>query len=134
MVSNFLHYIVRNVTIPDVTWEQQCRDVESVRQNCVTNYEVENITKTEQICNDVMVEECYNYTVPTYEVVKEAKSENVSFVSQQCQFRNVTDRYCHNFQNAEFNCQMRTVNRPYMLNKVVCKDRKPVKFCRIIPE
>ena len=122
------------MTIPDVTWEQQCRDVESVRQNCETNYEVENITKTEQICNDVMVEECYNYTVPTYKVEKEAKSENVSFVTQQCQFRNVTDRYCHTFPNADFNCQMRTVNRPYMLNKVVCKDRKPVKFCRIIPE
>ena len=52
-----------------MTWEQQCRDVESVRKSCETNYEVENVTMTEQVCNDVMVEECYNYTVPTYEVV-----------------------------------------------------------------
>ena len=66
--------------------------------------------------------------------VMEAKSENVSFVTQKCQFRNVTDRYCHTFQNADFNCMTRNVNRQYLLNKVVCKDRKPVKFCRIIPE
>ena len=59
----------RNVTIPETSWEQQCRDVESVRQNCETNYRVENVTKTEQICNDIMVKECYNYTVPTYSVV-----------------------------------------------------------------
>merc|ERR1712036_171627 len=51
----------RNVTVPDVSWEQQCKNVESVRQNCETNYEVENVTVTEQVCNDVMVEECYNY-------------------------------------------------------------------------
>ena len=63
-------YPPRNVTIPDVSWEQQCRDVESVRPNCVTNYETQNMTVTEQVCNDVMVEECYNYTVPTYEVVR----------------------------------------------------------------
>lgn len=124
----------RNVTVPDVSWEQQCKNVESVRQNCETNYEMENVTVTEQVCNDVMVEECYNYTVPTYEVVMEAKSENVSFVTQKCQFRNVTDRYCHTFPNADFNCVTRNVNRQYLLNKVVCKDRKPVKFCRIIPE
>ena len=67
--SYLISHHARNVTIPDVTWEQQCRDVESVRKSCETNYEVENVTMTEQVCNDVMVEECYNYTVPTYEVV-----------------------------------------------------------------
>ena len=64
----------------------------------------------------------------------EDKAENVSFVTNRCEFRNVTQQFCHTFPGADQHCINRTVNRPYLLNKVVCKERRPVKFCRVIPE
>merc|ERR1711892_122828 len=90
----------RNVTVPEVEWDTQCNDVEKVIPNCEVTYKLENRTISRQVCNDIVVEECYNYTVPSYEVTNEEKTEEHPFVVSSCNLRNITDRYCHTFPKA----------------------------------
>ena len=47
---------------------------------------------------------------------------------------NVTEQFCHTFPNADYKCTKRPAQRDYILNKVVCKEQKEVKFCMNIPE
>ena len=63
----------RNITVPDVTWEEKCETKEYTRQDCVDTVETRNRTLTEQICNELEVESCHNYTVPNYNVVSKQK-------------------------------------------------------------
>merc|ERR1712029_974873 len=61
--------------------------------------------------------------------------EKVSFVSRKCSFRNVTEEFCQTFPQADYKCSnSRPSQREYILNKVVCKEQKDVKFCMNIPE
>ena len=64
---------VRNVTIPDVSWEEKCEEREEVRQECETVTDTRNLTVSRQVCNNIQVEECYNYTIPTYQVVSSGR-------------------------------------------------------------
>ena len=59
----------RNLTIPDVTWEDRCENKEITRQDCFETIDLVNKTKTEQICHEFEEEVCHNYTVPNYKVV-----------------------------------------------------------------
>lgn len=124
----------RNVTIPQVTYETECRTVNQTVPKYETTYVNKTITKQRKICNKVTTEMAYNYTLPSYEVVVTNKSEKVPFVMNECTMRNVTERYYHTFPNADFKCTTKTVIRQYLLNKVVCDRKRPVKFCSDIPE
>ena len=70
----------RNITVPDVTWEEKCETKERTRQDCVDTVETRNRTRTEQICNELEVESCHNYTVPNYKVV----SKNYKYLCPCC--------------------------------------------------
>jgi len=124
----------RNITVPDVTWEEKCETKERTRQDCVDTVETRNRTRTEQICNELEVESCHNYTVPNYKVKLEEKAENVSFISRRCDFRNITEKYCHTFPMSDFSCTNQPQIREFLLNRVVCREQKQVQFCMNIPE
>ena len=59
----------RNVTVPYVEWKQECQDIVREEPNCVEKMVTQNVTKTKNVCNEVMEEECYSYQVPKYNIV-----------------------------------------------------------------
>merc|ERR1719166_881278 len=125
----------RNVTVPNVSWKEECRTVnQTLPPQVKTIYVKQNVTKSQRICNKVYKEETFNYTMPKYEVIKTNRSEKVPFVVAECKLRQETKQYYHTFPNADIKCTNKTVRRQYILNKVVCDRQRPVKFCRGIPE
>ena len=64
----------------------------------------------------------------------EQKAENVSFISRRCDFRNITEKYCHTFPMADFSCTKQPQIREFLLNRVICREQKQVQFCMNIPE
>merc|ERR1711936_1222969 len=111
----------RNVTVPNVTWKEECRTVnQTLPPRQKTIYVKQNVTKSHRICNKVYKEETFNYTMPKYEVIKTNRSEKVPFVVAECKLRQETKKYYHTFPNADFKCTNKTVRRQYILNQVVC--------------
>ena len=68
----------RNVTVPNVSWKEECRTVnQTLPPRQKTIYVEQNVTKSQRICNKVYKEETFNYTMPKYEVIKTNRSEKV---------------------------------------------------------
>jgi len=125
----------RNVTVPNVTWKEECRNTtEKLPDSWKTDYEERNVTKSIKICNKVYNETSFNYTIPNYEVVKTNRSEQVAFAVVECDLRVTTKKYYHTFPSADYKCENKTVPRQYILNRVLCNRQRAVKFCRGVPE
>ena len=73
---------------------------------------------------------CYYFCFQT----QAEKSQKVGFTVYKCNLRQIPDRYCHTFPQGTWRCQNGTVDREYIVNKVVCDRTRSVKFCRIIPQ
>ena len=70
--------VLRNVTVPNVSWKEECRTVnQTLPPRQKTIYVEQNVTKSQRICNKVYKEETFNYTMPKYEVIKTNRSEKV---------------------------------------------------------
>merc|ERR1712130_1028651 len=126
--------VKRNVTVQDMRWETKCQTLNTSRPECTTNWETRDRTVVRQECDQVIETVCTNYTVPVYEVERESKQQNASFVVRRCNNSTVEEQYCHVFPNADYKCQNIPATRDYILNKVVCQERKTVEFCMNIPE
>ena len=77
--------VLRNVTVPNVSWKEECRTVNqtlSPRQKTI--YVKQNVTKSQRICNKVYKEETFNYTMPKYDVIKKNRSEKVGKAIPHC--------------------------------------------------
>ena len=73
-----LFIVLRNVTVPNVSWKEECRTVnQTLPPRQKTIYVEQNVTKSQRICNKVYKEETFNYTMPKYEVIKTNRSEKV---------------------------------------------------------
>ena len=85
-ILSTLTFSLRNVTVPNVTWKEECRTVnQTLPPRQKTIYVKQNVTKSHRICNKVYKEETFNYTMPKYEVIKTNRSEKVRSIAQ-CHF------------------------------------------------
>ena len=86
-ILSTLTFSLRNVTVPNVTWKEECRTVnQTLPPRQKTIYVKQNVTKSHRICNKVYKEETFNYTMPKYEVIKTNRSEKVRSIAQ-CHFK-----------------------------------------------
>jgi len=125
--------VQRNVTVPYMRYERECRNVERTTPNCRTEYEFKNFTSSVRKCNEIVEQECFNLTIPEYVVKMEVKNESVAFSKMICEKKTEKAQFCQNVLS-DIQCSPRPIRKPYVLNKVICDRSRSVQFCRTIPE
>merc|ERR1712110_1057519 len=113
---------------------QKCDTVTESREQCRTIY----VDKTEEVpiktCNNVLVEKCQPYSVPSTEVVTEQMNGDQTFTGiKTCTIATETAEHCAMLPVKEV-CQPRTVRRRVKIQTTVCDRKSYKKECKNFPD
>merc|ERR1719462_241377 len=98
-----------------------------------TEMQTRNETRTRQVCEPKMEERCVNFTLPSFEKVNVDMKEKVELGSIQADIRESNRTKCLNIPRAKVTCMSTKVNKRFVVNKVVCDQRRKTNVCRSIP-
>jgi len=123
-----------NFTIPGrMIPERKCETVSVEVPYCETIQETIKENKTYERCEMTEKEHCVTFELPSYNVVKLNRTEQVDLRVTRCKKSTLEQEYCHTFPDATVECRERREARRYILNKVVCDRKRSINICRTIP-
>merc|ERR1719192_1611196 len=126
--------VMVNMTIPGrPIRKQDCQMVERTIPRYKTEMQTRNETRTRQVCEPKMEERCVNFTLPSFEKVNVDMKEKVELGSIQADIRESNRTKCLNIPRAKVTCMSSKVNKRFVVNKVVCDQRRKTNVCRSIP-
>jgi len=126
--------VLVNMTIPGrMVPQRKCVNVDVEVPVCINVQETVKEEKTVDKCETEKKEQCVQFELPTFSIVKANRSEEVDLRIRKCKKSTVEQEYCHTFPDAEVDCRERRETRRYILNKVVCDRQRDAKICRTIP-
>jgi len=126
--------VVVNMTIAGrPTRKQDCQMVERTIPRYKTEMQERNETRTRQVCEPKMEERCVNFTLPSFEKVDVDMTENVELGSLKADIRETERTKCLNIPRAKVACTDSKVNKRFVVNRVVCDQRRKTNVCRSIP-
>jgi len=126
--------VMVNMTIPGrPIRKQDCQMVERTIPRYKTEMQTRNETRTRQVCEPKMEERCVNFTLPSFEKVNVDMKEKVELGSIQADIRESNRTKCLNIPRAKVTCMSTKVNKRFVVNKVVCDQRRKTNVCRSIP-
>merc|ERR1712180_250915 len=117
--------VMVNMTIPGrPIRKQDCQMVERTIPRYKTEMQIRNETRTRQVCEPKMEERCVNFTLPSFEKVNVDMKEKVELGSIQADIRESNRTKCLNIPRAKVTCMSTKVNKRFVVNKVVCDQRR----------
>jgi len=117
---------------PPPKWQLKCEIKTEMVPQCKVVFETETITVPSRECEQGTNHTCFDYSVPTFDVVSKPMNETVDFPIRNCQVVDKNKEHCAELPT-RIDCSDRTVTRSVRINQVLCDQQKQKPVCHRVP-
>ena len=121
-------------TIPGgIKWVKSCEPYTVPRTMIVTKYETKDETRVKYKCVPEEKQECFTYSIPQYQVLKETLNDKVTVSLPKCSPKTETRKKCVQIPDLDTECRTSTIRKQIAINKIICDRTRNDQICHEIP-